>query len=151
MDDMIVTIMNNKNKQHVDAVKKMAEQSRISIEPLEVVSQNVLIALNPQDKVLGFLAYKEDYNCDYIPATPANNIFVTSVEVELLENKTDILSDFYQYLQDLYPSHEIYVKALSSDTANVRILTEKGFVFHTVVENRNREDIDVVCFKYDPI
>ena len=148
---MIVTVMNNKNKKHVDAVKKLAEQSMITVDSSELTSQCVLIALTPQDKILGFLSYKEDYNCDYIPATPANNIFVTSVEVELLENKTDILSDFYQYLQDLYPSHEIYVKALSSDTANVRILTEKGFVFHTVVENRNREDIDVVCFKYDPI
>ena len=151
MDDMIVTIMNNKNKQHVDAVKKMAEQSKISIEPLEAVSQNVLIALSPQDEVLGFLAYKEDYNCDYIPASPVNNIFVMVVEVEQLENKTNILSDFYQYLQDLYPNHEIYVRTLSSDTANVRILTERGFVFHTVIENRNREDIDVICFKYDPM
>lgn len=148
---MIVTTLNNKNKKHVDAVKKLAEQSLITVDLSELTTQCVLIALTPQDKILGFLSYKEDYNCDYIPATPANNIFVTSVEAELLENKTDILSDFYQYLQDLYPSHEIYVKALSSDTANVRILTEKGFVFHTVVENRNREDIDVVCFKYDPI
>ena len=148
---MIVTTLNNKNKKHVDAVKKLAEQSLITVDLSELTTQCVLIALTPQDKILGFLSYKEDYNCDYIPATPANNIFVTSVEAELLENKTDILSDFYQYLQDLYLSHEIYVKALSSDTANVRILTEKGFVFHTVVENRNREDIDVVCFKYDPI
>ena len=148
---MIVTIMDNKNKKHLDAVKKMVDKNAVSIDVAAIANQFTLIALSSKDEVLGFLSYKEDYSCDYIPASPLNNIYVVASTVDLSSNKIQIVSDFYQYLQDLYPNHEIYTNIVSSDTTCVQVLTECGFVFHTVVENRGRPKGDIICFKYSPV
>lgn len=174
----ITTLTPEKNSQHLNAVKRLIEASDTEFIPTlsarssttqqslitpaeshkncdlyfqEICAQNILIAMDSKDNLLGFMSYRENYICEHIAKEFLDNLYVTTVIVDKAARGHAIAGAFYQYLKELYPDHYLFTRTWSSNASHIRILNEQDFIVHKILKDDRGEGIDTVYFKYSPL
>ena len=157
----IKTLITQSDKEFIPALSSLSSTTQQTLTPstannscdayfAATLNQNILLALDANDNVLGFMSYRENYTCPHIDKETFNNLYVTTVITHIQSRKRGVASAFYQYLKDLYPEHEIFTRTWSTNISHSKILCAQDFVVHAVLPNDRGEGIDTVYFRYTP-
>ncbi|MBO5452516.1 MAG: GNAT family N-acetyltransferase [Clostridia bacterium] len=110
----------------------------------EMKKQKFVIAVE-NDKVLGFVCYKENLINDYVKNTP--NIYISTLIVSPSSRGKGMTKRMYEALFEKYKSSYVYTRTWSTNLAHIGILGKFGFETVMVLKNHRGNGIDTVCFE----
>ena len=110
---------------------KSKEENKIGVKSYfdEVIKQHLMV-VTENEKLLGFVSFKENFTNDKISENELPDIYISTLIV----------------LFDEYKDVNIFTRTWSLNTAHIKILKEFGFETFSVLENHRGEGIDTVYF-----
>lgn len=112
----------------------------------EMKRQNILVAVE-DEKVLGFVSFRENHITDVITDKELPNIYISTLIVSPNARGRGLTRQMYEFLFDAYKTHNVFTRTWSTNTAHINILSKFGFeTFKTIVDDRGK-GIDTVYFK----
>lgn len=112
----------------------------------EMKKQNILVAVE-DDKLLGFVSFKENLVTDVIPEKESPNIYISTLIVSPDARGMGLTRKMYEYLFDTYKQSNVFTRTWSTNTAHINILSKFGFDIYKTIENDRAEGVHTVYFK----
>ena len=109
----------------------------------EMKTQCFVLALEG-DTVAGFMSFKKDYSCDYVPA--AKNLYASTSVVHPDFRGQGLMKKFYLAMIEGYPDRPIYTRTWHENHAHLRVLEKLGFTQIAKLENHRGPGIHTVYF-----
>ena len=123
-------------EENIDGVKSYFE---------EVMKQHLMVATE-NEKLLGFVSFKENFTNDKISENELPDIYISTIIVHPEGRGRGLTKKMYKILFDEYKDVNIFTRTWSLNTAHIKILKEFGFETFSVLENDRGEGIDTVYF-----
>ena len=123
-----------------------AEESREGIRSYfeEMMTQRFLIA-EEEERLLGFVSFKENYHCGPVTALP--NIYISTLLVHPAGRGKGLTRRMYTELFKAYENVTVFTRTWSTNAAHIKILEGFGFEAVHVIKNHRGEGIDTVYFR----
>lgn len=110
----------------------------------QVMEQCILGAVE-QDRLLGFVSFKENVVTDIITTTP--NIYISTLILHPDARGRNLTFKMYDYLfNELYKGVSVFTRTWSSNAAHIKILSKFNFSQYKIIENDRGEGIDTIYF-----
>jgi ribosomal protein S18 acetylase RimI-like enzyme len=110
----------------------------------EMMKQKIICAVE-DDKVLGFVSFKENYVTDAFDKTP--NIYLSTLILRPEARGKNLTFNMYDYLFNaVYPKSSIYTRTWSTNAPHVKILSKFNFDEILRKKNDRGEGIDTVYY-----
>ena len=100
-----------------------------------------------EDKLIGFVSYKENYSCPDIPAEECPNIYISTLIVSPAARGKGVTTALYKKLFYHYEAVNIFTRTWSTNFAHIKILEKFGFEVIKVLRNDRGSGIDTFYFK----
>ena len=108
----------------------------------EMNRQPILAAIS-QDKVIGFVSFREDYEENKIPS-----IYISTLVVSKAARGLGLTVSMYDYLFSIvFPEHNFHTRTWSTNAAHTKILSRFGFSETRRIENDRGFGIDTVYYE----
>lgn len=113
----------------------------------EVLRQPVLACIE-DNKLLGFVSFKENYIPEHCPNATLPNIYVSTLILSPESRGRGLTKKIYTHLFfACFPERSIYTRTWSSNIAHIKILDFFGFSEILRIANHRGEGIDTVYFE----
>ena len=113
----------------------------------EMKQQCFVLALEGQ-QVAGFMSFKKDYHCDYVPA--GRNLYASTSVVSPDFRGQGLMKKFYLTMIEHYPDRAIYTRTWHENFPHLRVLDQLGFVQIAELPNHRGPGIHTVYFRRNP-
>ena len=94
--------------------------------------------------VAGFMSFKKDYSCDYVPAV--KNLYASTSVVHPDFRGQGLMKKFYLSMIEHYPDRPIYTRTWHENHAHLRVLEKLGFTQIAALKNHRGPGIHTVYF-----
>ena len=112
----------------------------------EMMTANLLATLDG-DKLLGFVAFRENVTGNYIPEGVFPNLYIGTAVITREARGMHLTTRMYEHLFEvLRPKHSCFTRTWSTNAAHIAILTRMGFSLTKRVENDRAIGIDSAYF-----
>ena len=112
----------------------------------EMMTANLLVTLDG-DKLLGFVAFRENVSGNYIPEGVTPNLYIGTAVISKEARGKHLTTRMYEHLfYTLRPNYSCFTRTWSTNAAHIAILTRMGFSLTKRVENDRAEGIDSVYY-----
>lgn len=110
-----------------------------------IIAERFVILTN-EDKLVGFVAFRENYQSDEISGEFLPNIYISTLIVKKEGRGCGATTAMYQKLFSDYTDSYVFTRTWSTNTAHIKILGKFGFDEFKRLENDRGEGIDTVYF-----
>ena len=112
----------------------------------EMMTANLLVTLDG-DKLLGFIAFRENVSGNYIPEGVTPNLYIGTAVISKEARGKHLTTRMYEHLfYTLRSDYSCFTRTWSTNAAHIAILTRMGFALTKRVENDRGEGIDSVYY-----
>ena len=112
----------------------------------ELKKQKILVATE-NDKLIGFVSFKENFENDKIENTELPNIYISTLIVSPDGRGKGLTYKMYESLFKEYENVNVFTRTWSTNTAHIKILSRFNFKTFCVLENDRGKGIDTIYFK----
>ena len=113
----------------------------------EVMKQSVLVCTE-NDRLLGFVSFREDYIPEHYPNAKLPNIYVSTLILSADSRGRGLTKQIYQHLfMERFPERSIYTRTWSTNAAHLKILSFFCFSQCMCIPNHRGEGIDTVYYE----
>ena len=99
------------------------------------------------ERILGFVSFKENYTTDVISQHDLPNIYVSTLVVSEAARGRGITTYMYNYLfNELYDEANVFTRTWSTNVAHIKILGKFAFEEISRIENHRGNGIDTVYY-----
>ena len=109
----------------------------------ELKKQRILVTTE-NDKLLGFVSFKENYTNDIIKDTP--NIYISTLLIKPEGRGKSLTKRMYEILFSEYKDANAFTRTWSTNYAHIKILSSFGFETIKVLKNDRGDGIDTIYF-----
>ncbi len=106
-------------------------------------SQPAVLALE-NGKCMGFMAFKENYICEYVKQLP--NLYASTCVVHPTARGKGLMSGFYRKMIELYPQHSIFTRTWHTNFSHLHVLDKLGFREIARIKDHRGKGSDTVYF-----
>lgn len=110
----------------------------------EMKQQCFVLALEGE-KIAGFMSFKKDYSCEYVPA--GKNLYASTCVVAPQFRGQGLMKKFYLAMMEHYPHRPIYTRTWHENTPHLHVLATLGFAQIAKLENHRGPGIHTVYFE----
>lgn len=114
----------------------------------EMKQQCFVLALEG-DTVAGFMSFKKDYHCDYVPA--GKNLYASTSVVSPDFRGQGLMRKFYEAMIEHYPERPIYTRTWHENTPHLHVLARLGFELIAELKNHRGPGIHTVYFRRNSV
>ncbi len=133
-------------QKNLRADEKSGQAMGISAYLNEMLGQKILACIE-DDKLVGFVSFKENYVCDNIPQDCLPNIYLSTLIVSAKARGKGITTRMYDCLfNEIYREVSVFTRTWSTNIAHIKILQKFGFAEIARIKNHRGEGIDTVYF-----
>lgn len=108
--------------------------------------QPVVVAVE-NGRCYGFMAFKQDYVCQYYQKTP--NLYASTCVVHPDARGKGLMQGFYQTMIDLFPQCSIYTRTWHTNISHLKVLDRLGFSLLVRLPDHRGPGMDTVYFSKD--
>ena len=106
-----------------------------------------ILACVEGEELLGFVTFKTDFSCKYIPQDTYPNLYICTLLLSERARGRGVSVKMYTHLFDtLFPRVNLYTRTWSTNAAHIKILTRFGFSEIARIANDRTQGIDTVYF-----
>ena len=110
----------------------------------EMKQQCFVLALEG-DTVAGFMSFRKDYSCDYVPAV--KNLYASTSVVDPAFRGQGLMKKFYQTMIRHYPDRPIYTRTWHENTPHLHVLAKLGFTQIAELKDHRGPGVHTVYFE----
>ena len=110
------------------------------------MKQQHIFAATENDRLLGFVSFKENYTNDIIKSEHLPNIYLSTLVVSPAARGQGLTRRMYEKLFELFSDRAVLTRTWSTNNAHIRILDRFGFKTLCTLENDRGAGIDTVYF-----
>ena len=89
-----------------------------------MAQQPAILAMDA-DRCVGFMAFKENYDCPQTPGFP--NLYASTCVVSPQARGKGLMESFYKEMLRLFPRHSIFTRTWHTNFPHLRVLDKLGF------------------------
>lgn len=108
--------------------------------------QRFLVATD-NDKLLGFVSFRENYSNDIIKGKDLPNIYISTLIVKPEGRGKGLTKLMYKELLKIYLDRLVFTRTWSTNFAHIKILSYFGFETLKTLKNDRGNGIDTIYFK----
>ena len=113
----------------------------------EMKQQCFVLALEGE-QVAGFMSFRKDYSCDYVPAE--KNLYASTSVVHPDFRGQGLMKKFYMAMIASYPERPIYTRTWHENTPHLHVLAKLGFEQIAELKNHRGPGVHTVYFRRNP-
>ena len=113
-----------------------------------MAAQPVILAVE-EGKCLGFMAFKEDHQCEQITEEYLPNLYASTCVVAPMARGQGLMKGFYGEMLRRFPQCHIYTRTWHTNFAHLRVLEQLGFTLCARLENHRGPGLDTVYYTRD--
>lgn len=125
----------------------VSENSNGVLSYFEQLKQQRFIGALENGKLLGFVSFRENYQCREIPPEELPNIYISTLIVRPEARGKGVTTALYDRLFTEYRNSNIFTRTWSTNLAHTKILGKYGFNLFRSLPNDRGNGIDTVYFK----
>ena len=111
-----------------------------------MASQPVVLALE-EGRCLGFMAFKQDYTCDWIGPETLPNLYASTCVVHPDARGRKLMEGFYREMIRLFPQAAVYTRTWHTNAPHLRVLEKLGFREIIRLKDHRGPGMDTVYFE----
>ena len=111
----------------------------------ETMSEQPAVLALENGKCMGFMAFKENYTCDYVKDLP--NLYASTCVVHPETRGKGLMTGFYKKMIELYPECNIFTRTWHTNFSHLHILEKLGFAEIARLKDHRGPGMDTVYFK----
>ena len=113
----------------------------------EMKKQSFVLAFE-DDKVAGFMSFRENYENDHLPK--GENLYASTCVVHPDFRGRGMMRGFYEAMIAAFPTRPIYTRTWHENIGHLKVLERLGFVLLETLENDRGPGIHTVYFGRQP-
>lgn len=113
-----------------------------------ILKQSIIVAVNEQDQVIGFMSYKPDYISSELQDN-VSTLYITTIIVDEAYRGKGITTTFYKEIEKVARTYNkpIMTRTWSTNTAHIHVLQKVGLVEIKRIEHARGPNIDTVYYR----
>jgi ribosomal protein S18 acetylase RimI-like enzyme len=117
-------------------------------EYFEEMMKHKILGFIENNKIIGFVSFRENYLNDVITSQSLPNIYLSTLILSPSARGMGLTQKAYAHLfNELYPKYNVYTRTWSTNFAHVKILGRFDFTEFFRIKNDRGESIDTVYFE----
>lgn len=110
----------------------------------DTMSEQPVVLAVENGKCMGFMAFKENYICEYVKEQP--NLYASTCVVHPDARGKGLMTGFYKRMIELYPGRSIFTRTWHTNFSHLHILDKLGFAEIARLKDHRGPGMDTVYF-----